>query len=68
MNYKFVWTVIASLAVVSQVPGMLESHAFNRCFSFALERNLKGYEEDGPNAWGYRYEYERSYSQCNGGE
>jgi hypothetical protein len=68
MNYKIVWTVIASLGVVTQVPGMLESHAFNRCFSFALERNLKGYGEDGPNASAYRYAYAQSYSQCGGGE
>ncbi len=33
MSYKLVWTVIATLGVLTQVPGMLEANSFNSCMS-----------------------------------
>ena len=38
MSYKLVWTVIAALGVLTQVPGMLEAHSFNTCISNKISR------------------------------
>ena len=42
MNFKHAWTVIAGLAVLTQVPGMLEANSFNTCISNKISRE-EGY-------------------------
>ena len=34
---KYVWLVIATLAVLTQVPPMIESHLFNKCVDAYFE-------------------------------
>ena len=38
MSYKLVWTFIAALGVLTQVPGMFEAHSFNTCMSNKISR------------------------------
>ena len=66
MNYKLIWTVIASLGVVTQVPGMIESHLFNECHSKLMEDTLDYYRED-PTPSAYNREFYETVNQCNGG-
>ena len=66
MNFKLAWTVIAGLAVLTQVPGMLQANSFNTCMSNKISR------EEGE---GYSASKERvkrdiqmyAHSFCNGG-
>ena len=45
VSYKFIWTVIASLGMLTQIPGMIQAHSFNRCYEKRLEFQLSFYSE-----------------------
>ena len=64
MSYKLVWTVIAALGVLTQVPGMLEARSFNTCVRSKISR------DEGNNARKERVERDiqmYAHSFCNGG-
>lgn len=66
MIYKAIWTVIAALGVLTQVPGMLEAHSFNTCMSNKISREVN----EGNNARKERVKRDiqmYAHSFCNGG-
>ena len=64
MSYKLVWTVIATLGVLTQVPGMIESHTFNRCFNKRMSQE-RSFQSD-PN-WDFELDVPDLVRFCNGG-
>ena len=64
MTFKLAWTVIAGLAVLTQVPGMLQANSFNTCMSHKISR------EEGNRARNERVKRDiqmYAHSFCNGG-
>ena len=66
MLYKIVWTVIASLGVFTQVPGMIESHKFNNCIANAPRLKLEDKYAAAQKKY-IRYLKYRAVHYCNGG-
>tara|TARA_Y100000385_G_C12513914_1_gene392520 strand:+ start:158 stop:367 length:210 start_codon:yes stop_codon:yes gene_type:complete len=67
VSYKFIWTVIASLGVLTQIPGMIQAHSFNRCYEKRLEFQLSFYSEKP--IGGERLKPETgAFNYCKGGE
>ena len=57
---KYVWLVIATLAVLTQVPSMIESHSFNKCVDVYFE----GFSDPEKSL---RHLIDDAVKHCNGG-
>ena len=68
MAFKIVWTVIASLAVITQVPMMIESYRFNQCYNKALEFYLQRYGDEKPEPYASRKNLMHAFNYCQGGD
>ena len=67
VSYKLIWTVIASLGVLTQIPGMIQAHSFNRCYEKRLEFQLSFYSEKPIGDERLKPET-GAFNYCNGGE
>lgn len=66
LSYKFIWTVLATIGVITQFQPMIESYNFNGCYNRILGikvKNPKTIDKTLHNI--YKYQAVR---YCNGGD